>query len=71
MGTLSLRPLPATGGHAAAPVENRPLSVARLEWEHIRKVLGECGGNISEIARRLGMHRRTLQRSLAKRPVRS
>jgi two-component system response regulator RegA len=52
-------------------VESRPLSVARLEWEHIQKVLGECGGNISETARKLGMHRRTLQRKLAKRPVRS
>jgi two-component system response regulator RegA len=59
-----------TAGDAGAPVENRPLSVARLEWEHIQKVLGECGGNVSETARRLNMHRRTLQRKLAKRPVR-
>lgn len=58
------------GGDAATPVEPRPLSVARLEWEHIQKVLTECDGNISETARRLGMHRRTLQRKLAKRPVR-
>lgn len=58
-------------GDASVPVANRPLSVARLEWEHIQKVLTECGGNISETARRLGMHRRTLQRKLAKRPVRS
>lgn len=57
-------------GDAHAPVEARPLSVARLEWEHIQKILLECGGNISETARRLGMHRRTLQRKLAKRPVR-
>lgn len=49
----------------------RPLSVDRLEWEHIQKVLTECGGNVSETARRLGMHRRTLQRKLLKRPVRS
>jgi two-component system response regulator RegA len=60
-----------TAGDAATPVESRPLSVARLEWEHIQKVLTECGGNISETARRLAMHRRTLQRKLAKRPVRS
>jgi two-component system response regulator RegA len=60
-----------TEGDARAPVEPKPLSVARLEWEHIQKVLGECDGNISETARRLGMHRRTLQRKLAKRPVRS
>jgi two-component system response regulator RegA len=59
-----------TGGDAQAAVENRPLSVARLEWEHIQKVLNECSGNISETARKLGMHRRTLQRKLGKRPVR-
>jgi len=58
-------------GDRGVPVESKPLSVARLEWEHIQKVLGECGGNISETARKLGMHRRTLQRKLGKRPVRS
>lgn len=58
-------------GDARAPVENRPLSVARLEWEHIQKVLSECDGNISETARRLNMHRRTLQRKLAKRPAKA
>lgn len=42
----------------------------RLEWEHIQRVLAECGGNISETARRLGLHRRTLQRKLSKRPIR-
>ncbi|MDA3914273.1 response regulator transcription factor [Oleiagrimonas sp.] len=47
-----------------------PLPLRRLEWEHIQRVLNECDGNISETARRLGMHRRTLQRKLAKRPVR-
>jgi two-component system response regulator RegA len=52
-------------------VETKPLPLSRLEWEHIQKVLTECGGNISETARRLGMHRRTLQRKLAKRPVRA
>lgn len=57
-------------GDAAVAISTRPLSVDRLEWEHIQKVLTECGGNISETARRLGMHRRTLQRKLAKRPVR-
>ena len=60
-----------TEGDAGAPVENRPPSVARLEWEHIQKVLAECSGNISQTARRLGMHRRTLQRKLTKRPVRT
>jgi two-component system, response regulator RegA len=60
-----------TEGDAQAPVASKPLSVARLEWEHIQKVLNECDQNISETARRLGMHRRTLQRKLAKRPVKS
>lgn len=46
-----------------------PLSVKRLEWEHLQKVLFENDGNISEAARQLNMHRRTLQRKLAKRPV--
>ena len=57
-------------GNAAVPVETKPLPLSRLEWEHIQKVLAESDGNISETARRLGMHRRTLQRKLAKRPVR-
>ena len=46
-----------------------PMSVRRLEWEHIQKVLKENDGNISETARQLKMHRRTLQRKLQKRPV--
>jgi two-component system response regulator RegA len=46
-----------------------PMSVERLEWEHIQKVLDENDGNISATARSLGMHRRTLQRKLAKKPV--
>lgn len=58
---------PATS-HAAPP--ESPLSVDRLEWEHIQRVLGEHAGNISATARSLGMHRRTLQRKLQKRPVR-
>lgn len=44
-------------------------SVSRLEWEHIQRVLHENGGNISATARALNMHRRTLQRKLAKKPV--
>ena len=55
-------------GDAHAPISEQPLSVERLEWEHIQRVLGDCAGNISEAARRLKMHRRTLQRKLAKRP---
>jgi two-component system response regulator RegA len=46
------------------------LSVSRLEWEHIQRVLAENAGNISATARALKMHRRTLQRKLTKRPVR-
>ena len=46
-----------------------PMSVRRLEWEHIQKVLKGNGGNISETARQLKMHRRTLQRKLQKKPV--
>ena len=45
-----------------------PMSVERLEWEHIQKVLQEHDGNISATARSLGMYRRTLQRKLAKKP---
>ncbi|MBZ0142965.1 MAG: response regulator transcription factor [Rhodocyclaceae bacterium] len=50
---------------------SQPLSVDRLEWEHIQRVLKEHDGNISSTARALKMHRRTLQRKLMKRPVRS
>jgi len=48
---------------------SQPLSVDRLEWEHIQRVLKEHDGNISSTARALKMHRRTLQRKLMKRPV--
>jgi two-component system, response regulator RegA len=46
-----------------------PLTVDRLEWEHIQRVLAEHQGNISSTARVLNMHRRTLQRKLAKKPT--
>lgn len=46
-------------------------SLARAEWEHINRVLSDCGGNISETARRLGIHRRSLQRKLQKYPPRT
>ena len=46
-----------------------PLSVERVEWEHIQKVLKENDGNISATARSLGMYRRALQRKLAKKPA--
>jgi two-component system response regulator RegA len=50
--------------------EHKPMSLARLEWEYIQQVLRENNGNVSATARALSMHRRTLQRKLAKRPVR-
>lgn len=52
-----------------AEIDYSPISVDRLEWEHIQRVLQENAGNISATARALGMHRRTLQRKLQKRPV--
>jgi two-component system response regulator RegA len=58
-------------GLAARP-RDLPLetpSLARVEWEHLQRVLTDCGGNVSEAARQLGMHRKSLQRKLAKRPV--
>jgi two-component system response regulator RegA len=63
------------GGHVDAdvpapdPTIDTP-SLARVEWEHINRVLADSGGNVSEAARRLGLHRRSLQRKLAKYPVR-
>jgi two-component system response regulator RegA len=44
-------------------------SLARVEWEHIQRVLTDCGGNVSQAARLLGIHRRSLQRKLSKNPV--
>lgn len=51
----------------AAIAEKTP-SLARAEWEHINRVLVDSGGNVSEAARRLGIHRRSLQRKLYKYP---
>jgi two-component system, response regulator RegA len=53
----------------AVEVTDEVMSARRLEWEHLQRVVVEENGNISQAARRLGMHRRTLQRKLAKRPV--
>ncbi|MCB9832606.1 MAG: response regulator transcription factor [Planctomycetes bacterium] len=47
-------------------IDYKAPSLARVEWEHINRVLADCGGNISEAARRLGIHRRSLQRKLQK-----
>eukprot|EP00257_Ricinus_communis_P024043 XP_015584183.1 uncharacterized protein LOC8288624 [Ricinus communis] len=57
-------------GDETAPVSPSPLSVDRMEWEHIQRVLAEHEGNISATARALNMHRRTLQRKLGKYPSR-
>jgi two-component system, response regulator RegA len=57
-------------GDPDTQVAARPLSVSRLEWEHIQRVLTANQGNVSATARSLGMHRRTLQRKLNKRPAR-
>jgi two-component system response regulator RegA len=51
------------------PISEDPMRVGQLEWEHIQKVLLENHGNISATAKALGMHRRTLQRKLSKRPA--
>jgi two-component system response regulator RegA len=57
-----------TGPAAGSTVPHRPMSLDQVEWEHINRVLLECGGNLSEAARVLGLHRRSLQRKLAKYP---
>ena len=56
----------ANGEAKAHPPEN-PMSADRVRWEHIQRVFELCDRNVSETARRLNMHRRTLQRILAKR----
>lgn len=57
-----------TAGNPQAELPASPPSVNRIEWEHIQRVLQENNGNISATARSLGMHRRTLQRKLQKKP---
>lgn len=59
----------ARKGELPQPPEN-PMSADRVRWEHIQRVYEMCDRNVSETARRLGMHRRTLQRILAKRSPR-
>jgi two-component system response regulator RegA len=58
-------------GAPPAPREAPPPSLARAEWEHIQRILADCGGNVSETARRLGITRRTLQLKLKKYPPRT
>ena len=64
-----VRALLARHDSPAAPPDN-PMSADRVRWEHIQRVYELCGHNVSETARRLNMHRRTLQRILAKRAPR-
>ena len=56
--------LPSSEAAASVP------SLARVEWEHIQRVLTDCGGNVSQAAKLLGIHRRSLQRKLSKYPPR-
>lgn len=56
-------PAPSVSPSHAVP------TLARVEWEHIQRVLEDCDGNVSQAARLLGIHRRSLQRKLAKNPV--
>ena len=64
-----IRALTASPDEKPAPPEN-PMSADRVRWEHIQRVYELCNHNVSETARRLNMHRRTLQRILAKRAPR-
>ena len=62
-------PPPAPNATATPPAEREVPSLARVEWEHMNRVVADCGGNISKAARLLRMQRRSLQRKLAKYPV--
>lgn len=64
LAALGLAAPPLADDSASAP------SLARVEWEHIQRVLADCGGNVSQAARALGLHRRTLQRKLTMYPPR-
>ncbi|HEY3666468.1 MAG TPA: response regulator [Polyangiaceae bacterium] len=61
--------LVALSGAVTSPPDAEVPSLARVEWEHIQRVLTDAGGNISQAARLLGLHRRSLQRKLSKYPV--
>jgi two-component system, response regulator RegA len=57
-------------GNEDLDIQSEPLTVDKLEWEHINRILNENNGNISATARALNMHRRTLQRKLQRKPIR-
>ncbi len=59
----------AFDGDTVTPPVPTAQSLARVEWEHIQRVLADCDGNLSQAARVLGIHRRSLQRKLSKNPV--
>lgn len=60
----------ALAGTYEQPFDDSPMSADRVRWEHIQRVFEQCSRNVSETARRLNMHRRTLQRILSKRAPR-
>jgi two-component system response regulator RegA len=60
--------LPPWEAESPAPPYRAP-SLDRMEWEHIQRVLADCGGNITHAAEALGIHRRSLQRKLSRRPA--
>jgi len=71
LAALGLGPPPSPAQPAAPEsAELQAPSLARVEWEHIQRVLRDCDGNISQAARALGLHRRTLQRKLGAYPPR-
>ncbi|HKQ68901.1 MAG TPA: response regulator transcription factor [Polyangiaceae bacterium] len=57
-------------GKKVMPTDFQPPTLARAEWEHIHRVLSDCDSNVSEASRRLGIHRRSLQRKLSRYPPR-
>jgi two-component system response regulator RegA len=59
------------GDDTAPATDIQAPTLARAEWEHIQRILSDCVGNVSEAARRLGIHRRSLQRKLQKDPPRT
>jgi two-component system response regulator RegA len=67
-GVASSAPDSTHAGETAAGTDSTP-TLARVEWEHINRVLSDCGGNVSQAARILGIHRRSLQRKLSKYPT--
>jgi two-component system response regulator RegA len=56
------------GGHRMPPAHGATLTLARVEWDHLQRILADCEGNVSETARRLGITRRTVQLKLKHGP---